>query len=105
MGHELEIIPLNYRQYKIGECILLNILYGQNPLPDVTVYGIHSSNHGSPIEKRTNQGIVDIKLEKGGKWMFKVIHRDPEKGVSGLYDKKVMTATFTIMNIGEDTWK
>ena len=37
--------------------------------------------------------------------MFKVIHKDPEKGVSRLYDKKVMTETFTIMDIGEDTWK
>lgn len=72
----------------------------------MTVYGIHASKSRQPVETRTNQeGIVDIKLEKGGKWMFKVIHRDPEKGVSGLYDKKVMTATFTIMDVGEDTWK
>lgn len=28
-----------------------------------------------------------------------------KKGVQGLYDKKVMTATFTIMDVGENTWK
>jgi hypothetical protein len=28
-----------------------------------------------------------------------------KKGVLGLYDKKVMTATFTIMDVGENTWK
>lgn len=34
--------------------------------------------------------------------MFKVGYRDPEKGIKGLYDKKVMTATFTIMDVGEN---
>ena len=27
-----------------------------------------------------------------------------KKGVKDLYDKKVMTATFAIINVGEDTW-
>jgi|GEM_PF-1600536 len=101
VGHELEIIPLGYRQYKVGEHILLKVLYDGHGLPDATVYGIHTGNQENPIEGTTDQeGLVDIELEKDGKWMFKVGHRDSEKGVKGLYDKKVMTATFTIMNIG-----
>lgn len=77
VGHELEIIPLSYRRYKVGEHILLKVLYDQRPLPDVTVYGIHIDNHDSPIEVTTDQeGIVEIELEKRGKWMFKVGHRD-----------------------------
>lgn len=103
IGHELEIIPLSYRRYKVGEHILLKILYDRFPLPDVTVYGIHIDNRDSPVEMTTDQeGIVDIELETSGKWMFKVGHRDPEKSVKGLYDKKVMTATFTIMDVGEN---
>ncbi|KKG15297.1 hypothetical protein EO98_08545 [Methanosarcina sp. 2.H.T.1A.6] len=106
LGHELEIIPLGYRQYKVGEHILLKILYDRHALPDATVYGIYVGNQENPIEVTTDQeGMVDIELEKGGKWMFKVGHRDPEKGVKGLYDKKVMTATFTIMDVGENIWK
>lgn len=106
VGHELEIVPLGYRQYKVGEHILLQVLYDRRALPDATIYGIHIDNHDSPIEVRTDQeGIAGIELEKGGKWMFKVGHRDPEKGVKGLYDKKIMTATFTIMDIGENIWK
>jgi len=106
IGHELEIIPLSYRRYKVGEHILLKVLYDQCPLPDVTVYGIHIDNRDSPIEVTTNQeGVVDIELEKSGKWMFKVGHRDPEKSAKGLYNKKIMTATFTIMNVGENVWK
>ncbi|WP_440944811.1 DUF4198 domain-containing protein [Methanosarcina sp. T3] len=106
IGHELEIIPLGYRQYKVGEHILLKVLYDGHGLPDATVYGIHTGNRENPIEGKTDQkGIVDIELEKGGKWMFKVGYRDPEKCAKGLYDKKVMTATFTIMDVGEKTWK
>ncbi len=40
-----------------------------------------------------------VELEAGGKWMFKVMHRDPEKSAQDRYDEKVMTATFTVMNI------
>lgn len=102
VGHELEIIPLGYRRYKVGEHILLKILYDGHGLPDATVYGIHNSNQEKPLERTTDQkGMVEFELEKDGKWMFKVGHRDPEKGVKGLYDKKVMTATFTIMTVGE----
>ncbi|MDY9925888.1 DUF4198 domain-containing protein [Methanosarcina sp.] len=106
VGHELEIIPLGYRQCKVGEHILLKIVYDRHALPDVIVYGIHAGNRENPIEATTDQeGIVDIELEKDGKWMFKVGYRDPKKGVKDLYDKKVMTATFTIMEVGENIWK
>ncbi|WP_440955808.1 DUF4198 domain-containing protein [Methanosarcina sp. Mfa9] len=103
---ELEIIPLEYRQYRVGEKILLKVLYDRCALPGATVYGIHFDNRDNPIEVQTDhEGRAAVELEKDGKWMFKVGHRDPEKGVKGLYDEKVMTATFTIMNIGDNTWK
>jgi uncharacterized GH25 family protein len=106
VGHELEIIPLGYRQYKVGEHIQLKVLYDRHALPNTTVYGIHAGNRENPVEVTTDQeGMVDIELEKGGKWMFKVGHRDPEKGVTGLYDKKVITATFTIMEVDENLCK
>ncbi|MCK4819672.1 DUF4198 domain-containing protein [bacterium] len=105
-GHELEIIPLDYRQYKVGESILLRVLYDRRALPDVTVYAIYTGNEENPIEVQTDhEGKVAVELEKDGKWMFKVVHRDPEKSVTDRYDEKVMTATFTIMDIGENTWK
>jgi uncharacterized GH25 family protein len=37
--------------------------------------------------------------------MLKVGHKDPEKSAKGLCNKKVMTATFTIMDVGENIWK
>ena len=103
LGHELEIVPLGYRQYKVKENILLKVLYDQRALPDATVYGIHSGNREKPIEVRSDsEGMVDIRLEKSGKWMFKVVYGDSEKNVKDLYDKKIMTATFTIMDVGEN---
>lgn len=106
VGHELEIVPQGYRQYKVGENILLKVLYDQRTLPDATVYGIHAGNRENPIEVTTDsEGMVDIELEKSGKWMFKVVYGDSEKSVKDLYDKKIMTATFTIMDVGENKWK
>jgi hypothetical protein len=37
--------------------------------------------------------------------MLKVGHKDPEKSTKALYNKKVMTETFTIMDVGENIWK
>ncbi len=106
VGHELEIVPLGYRRYKVGEHIRLKVLYDRHALSNATVYGIHINNHDNPTEVTTDgEGMVDIELERDGKWMFKVGYKDPKKGVQGLYDKKVMTATFTIMDVGDDTWK
>lgn len=101
VGHELEIIPLDYRQYDVGECILLRVLYDQRALPGATVYAIYAGIEDNPIEVQTDhEGKVAVELEKDGKWMFKVLHRDPEKSVKDQYDEKVMTATFTVMDIG-----
>lgn len=106
LGHELEIIPLDYRQYGVGEHILLKVLYDRRALPDATVYAIYVGNEDNPIEVQTDhEGKVSVELEKNGKWMFKVLHRDPEKSVKDRYDEKVMTATFTVMDIGEKIWK
>lgn len=54
VGHELEIIPLDYRQYKVGEHVLLKVLYDRHALPDVIVYGIHADNRENPIEMTTD---------------------------------------------------
>ncbi len=100
VGHELEIVPLDYRQYKVGDDIILKVLYDGRALAGATVYAIYVGNEDNPIEVETDhEGRAAIELEKGGKWMFKVMHRDPEKSAQDRYDEKVMTATFTVMDI------
>lgn len=90
----------------MGEHILLRVLYDGCPLPDATVYAIYVGNEDNPIEVQTDhEGKVAVELEKDGKWMFKVLHRDSGKSVKDQYDEKVMTATFTVMGIGENRWK
>ena len=100
VGHELEIVPLDYRQYKVGDDIILKVLYNDRALAGATVYAIYVGNEDNPIEVETDhEGKAAIELEKGGKWMFKVMHRDSEKSAQDRYDEKVMTATFTVMDV------
>lgn len=100
VGHELEIVPLDYRQYNAGEDILLKVLYDGRALAGATVYAIYVGNEDDPIEVQTDQeGRTSVELEAGGKWMFKIMHSDPEKSALDRYDEKVMTATFTVMDI------
>lgn len=100
IGHELEIIPLDFRQYHVGEDILLKVLYDERALSDGTIYSIYAGNEDNPIEVQTDhEGKATVELENEGNWMFKVIHKDPEKSVNDQYDEKVMTATFTLMGI------
>lgn len=100
VGHELEIVPLDYQQYNIGDNILLKVLYDGRALAGATLYAIYVGNEDNPIEVQTDhEGRAAVELENGGKWMFKVMHRDPEKSVHDRYDEKVMTATFTVMDV------
>ncbi|MHC1574788.1 MAG: DUF4198 domain-containing protein [Candidatus Methanogasteraceae archaeon] len=100
LGHELEIVPMDYRQYNAGDDIILKILYDGRALAGATVYAIYVGNEDCPIEVQTdNYGRAAVKLEADGKWMFKVMHRDPEKSAQDRYDEKVMTATFTVMDV------
>ena len=100
IGHELEIVPLDYRQYHVGDDILLKVLYDGRALAGATIYAIYVGNEDDPIEVQTDHyGRTSVELEAGGKWMFKVMHRDPEKSAQDRYDEKVMTATFTVMDI------
>ncbi len=99
IGHELEIVPLDYRQYHVGDDILLKVLYAGHALAGATVYAIYVGNEDDPIEVQTDHhGRAAVELKNDGKWMFKVMHRDSEKSAD-LYDEKVMTATFTVMEM------
>ena len=97
-GHELEIVPLNLRQYRVGDKVVLRVLYDQEPLPDAIVNAIVRG--GDTIERKTDVGgKATIELEKEGDWMFLVRHRDPQKIVKGEYNEKIITSTLTLMNI------
>lgn len=99
-GQELEIIPLNFlKHYHTGDKVTLQLLYDGTALPDEVVTAICSSCE-NPIEVKTDsKGKATIELNKDGNWMFMVRHKDPEKGVRGLYDEKAMTATLTVMGV------
>ncbi len=96
-GQELEIMPLNFKKhYHTGDKVAFQVLYEGAALPDEAVNAICDSCEES-IEMKTNsKGKATIELNTDGNWMFMVRHKDPEKGVKGLYEEKAMTTTFTV---------
>lgn len=104
-GQELEIIPLNFKQYLTGEKVVLQVIYDGRALPEAVVSAI-CSNCENPIETKTDsKGKATIKLTKDGNWMFMVRYKDPGKGISELYNEKAMTATYTIIGVHGDSSK
>ena len=100
-GKELEI-TLNFKnQYRTGDKVALQVLYDGAALPDETVSAICGSCE-DPIEMKTDsKGEATFELNQEGNWMIMVRHKDPEKGVEGLYDEKALTATFTVNCLAE----
>ncbi len=99
IGNELEIIP-ELKHFHVGDEITLKVLYEDKPL-EAEINATFNSHNGKDYaikEKTDSKGKARIKLNKGGNWMFLVRHEDPDKG-TGDYDKKVITAILTIMNV------
>jgi len=97
---ELEIRPKDLKDLRSGDQVELKVLYDRTPLPNVTVTAVNSSEPDRPVEKKTDsRGKVMFELEEKGNWMFKLVHRDPDKKVEGKHLEKVMISTLTILNI------
>ncbi|MCK4476609.1 MAG: hypothetical protein KAU16_07770, partial [Methanophagales archaeon] len=86
------------RQYRVGDKVVIRVLYDQEPLTDAIVNAIVRG--WDTIERKTDVwGKATIELEKEGDWMFLVRHRDPQKIVKGEYNEKIITSTLTLMNM------
>jgi uncharacterized GH25 family protein len=100
LGHELEIIPIDFRHYHAGEEIGLQVLYDGRVLQDAMINATYRGREGDAIETKTDaEGKATLRLEKEGNWLFKVRHSDPGKGVKDQYDEKVITAVLTVMGV------
>jgi uncharacterized GH25 family protein len=100
IGHELEVIPIDFRHYHAGEEIELKVLYDGAELRGGVINATFSGNEGDGVEATTDSdGIASIKLDKSGDWMFKIRHTDPSKGIEDQYDEKVITAVFTVRGV------
>lgn len=100
IGHELEIIPLDFRHYHAKEEIGLQVLYDGKALAEGVITATFSGNGRDEVEVTTDStGNALIRLDRSGNWMFKVRHADPVKGINDQYDEKVITAVLTIMGV------
>ncbi len=84
----LEIVPLKDPfSLKIGDVLPLKIVFKGKPLAGEKLYAIHIG-YKRPIEANANlQGIVNVKIDSQGEWMFRVIHKSPypDKSIADEY--------------------
>ena len=100
IGHELEIIPVDFRHYHAGEEIQLKVLYDRAALIEGVITAAFGGSEGDAVEATTDSyGNALIKLDKSGNWMFKVRHADPGKSIEDQFDEKVITASLTVMGV------
>ena len=101
-GEELEIIPLkDPASLSLGDILPLKILFKGKPLSRVILQAIYTGyktdkKHHWAIEERSNSdGIVHIKLNEKGQWMFKVTYKTPYPDISEA-DQYRYTTTLTL---------
>lgn len=83
-GEPLEIIPLkNPANLKPGDTMPLKIVFKGKPLAQVNLQAIYAGyktdeKHHWAVEKKSDSdGVVRIKLNPKGQWMFKVNYKSP----------------------------
>ena len=100
IGQELEIVATGESHYHVGDAITLNVLYDGAALAGGTLTIAVSGNDGQGFETDLGtRGTAVVTFDQPGNWMFKVRHSDPNKGVENLYDEKVITSVFTVMDV------
>lgn len=101
VGHELEIVPVQWRHhYHIDDVITLQVIYEGAALSEGVVTVAVGGDGGNGIDLPIAwDGMMSFTFPRPGNWMFKVRHTDLSKGVDGMFDEKVITAVFTVMNV------
>lgn len=100
IGQELEILPLGWRHCHVGDSIALKVLYDGQMLTTGTLTAVSSTDHGPGAAYAIPpHGWVTVTLDRPGHWMFKVRHVDPGKGKEGIFDEKVVTSVYTVMDV------
>jgi len=101
-GEPLEIIPLkDPANLKSGDILPLKILFEGKPLSKVNLQAIYTGyrtdkkHHWAIEEKSDPDGVVRIKLNAKGQWMFKVGHKTSYPDISEA-DQYMYTTTFTL---------
>ncbi|WP_165847805.1 DUF4198 domain-containing protein [Ammonifex thiophilus] len=98
LGQELEMVAAP-DFYRPGREIVLTVFYRGLPLPYAPVLATFGGcSHPSWAYRRATdgRGRVSFPLGREGRWLFYVRHVDPERGEPGLYEHRVLDATFCL---------
>lgn len=102
IGHDLEIVPLNFGHAHVDNTVEVQVLYEGQPLAGVELKATYNSHDGKdyPISLITDgEGKTAITLSEKGNWMFIVKHTDETKKIEGEYDQKRLVATYVIVGV------
>ncbi len=96
LNYELEIIPTLFRRFRVGEELVLHVLYEGKPLGGATMKVIATGMEDLFETEVDRDGLAQVSLDRPGIWKLLVRHADKSKGVEGEYDERVVTSVFTV---------
>ncbi|MEW6448422.1 MAG: DUF4198 domain-containing protein [Bacillota bacterium] len=101
LGNELEI-AVSPGDYRLGSEVEVQVRYRGDPLPHTVVCVSWSA---SPKRDWALRAVTDatgkarVTLSETGDWLFYVRHADDKRRLTGVYDRRVISATFCIHGV------
>ncbi|HIE12214.1 MAG TPA: DUF4198 domain-containing protein [Desulfotomaculum sp.] len=101
LGNELEIV-LPPQDYRLDNKVEIQVRYRGAPLPQAVLCAAWSlsDKRDWPVRTVTDAaGRAHVTLSAPGHWLFYVRHADDGRGVPGEYERRVMSATFSLYGV------
>lgn len=101
LAHDLELI-LTPGAYRVGDEVILEVLYRGRPLPGTEVkatWSLREEDDWGLSAKTDDAGRVKFILSNPGHWLFYTRVADETLGREGEYDKKVYSATLSLFGV------
>lgn len=102
VGNALELVPLQWKTWKAGDVISLQVLYQEKPVAGATANLMSADllGAGGPLAKETGEdGCVSFPLQQPGNYLLLVRHVDHTERREGYYDQRRLTATLPLIVI------
>ncbi|MCL6612278.1 MAG: DUF4198 domain-containing protein [Peptococcaceae bacterium] len=98
----LDVFSREFREYRLGDSIVIKVCYMGRPLPGACVKATHHlfAGGGYPWSGKTGkEGEISFTLAEKGHWMFTCTLSDEEDRGENRYHKTVHTASFVVAGV------
>lgn len=102
LGKGLDIVPEEFKEYRLGDRVNIKVNYDGQPLADTEVkatYHLYDGKEYPIILKTDGSGEVSFNFNQKGHWMFYVSHRDDSRRKEGEYDGMQLASTLVIPGV------